>query len=344
MPVPLFLKSERLYIFQNSTGFDGMVFHLIAHDPWMRHGSAEAIGGTAYRYRRILVPALAWCLALGHDAWVHTAYYTVILAFVFLGVYWLSLLLARAGCHPAWGLLFVLTPAALTSIDRMTVDIAVAALTVGFALYAANGPNWKTIAVLACAALTKEQAMPILAGYVLFLLAQKHFAGAARAAAASLPLLAWSAYLMYKWPNEPSSLTPLVSWVPFAGLVDSILHPVNYPFTPFKNAAGVAFDYVALAGMVIALALAVRLVIQRRWNPRTSAIYALGIAAVLVRDQAVWRDAYTFGRGFTPLLLLIAIEYTGQPWLAVLPMLLIDSRISLNFLSQILGVLHGLLK
>jgi hypothetical protein len=186
--------------------------------------------------------------------------------------------------------------------------------------------------------------MPILAGYVLFLLAQKHFAGAARAAAASLPLLAWSAYLMYKWPNEPSSLTPLVSWVPFAGLVDSILHPVNYPFTPFKNAAGVAFDYVALAGMVIALALAVRLVIQRRWNPRTSAIYALGIAAVLVRDQAVWRDAYTFGRGFTPLLLLIAIEYTGQPWLAVLPMLLIDSRISLNFLSQILGVLHGLLK
>jgi hypothetical protein len=128
MPVPLFLKSERLYIFQNSNGSDGMVFHLTAHDPWVRHGSAEAIGGTAYRYRRILVPALAWCLAIGHDAWVHTAYYTVILASVFWGMYWLSLLLARDGRHPAWGMLFALTPATLTSIDRMTVDIAVAAL------------------------------------------------------------------------------------------------------------------------------------------------------------------------------------------------------------------------
>lgn len=35
MAVPLFLRSEKLYIFQGSTGFDGQVFHLIAHDPWM---------------------------------------------------------------------------------------------------------------------------------------------------------------------------------------------------------------------------------------------------------------------------------------------------------------------
>jgi hypothetical protein len=207
-----------------------------------------------------------------------------------------------------------------------------------------DGPNWKTITVLACAALTKEHAMPILAGYVLFLLTQTRLGDALRSAAAALPSLAWSAYLMYRWPDEPSSMAPQVGWVPLAGLVDSILHPVNYPLTTFKNAAGVAFDYAALTGMVIALALAVRLAIQRRWNPGTSAIYALGIAAVLVRDQGFWRDAYSFGRGLTPFLLLMAIEYTGRPWIAVLPMLLIDSRISLNFLSQILGVVHGLVK
>src|SRR5579863_7848004 len=90
MPVPEFLKSEKLYIFPNTQGYDGQVFHLMAHDPWMHKGSAEAIAGAAFRYQRIFVPAAAWLLALGNDAWVHTAYYAVILAFVFLGVYWLA--------------------------------------------------------------------------------------------------------------------------------------------------------------------------------------------------------------------------------------------------------------
>src|SRR5271155_5481638 len=63
MPIPDFLKSEKLYIFANSEGYDGQVYHLIAHDPWMRKGSAEAIVDASFRYQRILVPALAWMLA-----------------------------------------------------------------------------------------------------------------------------------------------------------------------------------------------------------------------------------------------------------------------------------------
>jgi hypothetical protein len=48
------------------------------------------------------------------------------------------------------------------------------------------------------------------------------------------------------------------------------------------------------------------------------------------------------------LLLLTALEHSGRPWLAMLPLLLIDSRLSLNFVSQVTGVargiVHGLLK
>src|ERR1700733_5741431 len=106
MPVPDFLKSEKLYIFQNSAGYDGQVYHLIAHDPWMRKGSVEAIAGASFRYQRIFVPALAWMFALGQDPWIHASYFTVILAFVFLGVYWAAMFAVRVGRSPNWGLLF----------------------------------------------------------------------------------------------------------------------------------------------------------------------------------------------------------------------------------------------
>ena len=90
------------------------------------------------RYRRILVPALAWALALGRDSAIHAAYLAVILGFVFLGVYWLARAIESRGRHPAWGLMFVIMPASLVSMDRMTVDVALAALTAGFVLYSAS--------------------------------------------------------------------------------------------------------------------------------------------------------------------------------------------------------------
>ena len=95
LPVPEFLRSERLYVFAGSQGFDGMIYHLIAHDPWLRRGLADAIVGPAIFYQRILVPALAWLLALGRDGWIDRAYYAVILGFIFLGAYWSSRIAMR---------------------------------------------------------------------------------------------------------------------------------------------------------------------------------------------------------------------------------------------------------
>jgi hypothetical protein len=342
MPVPEFLKSERLYIFQNSGGFDGQIFHLIAHDPWMTKGSAAAILSPAFRYQRILVPALAWMLALGRDQRVHAAYYTVILGCVFLGVYWLAQFAGQAGFHPAWGLAFAVTPSALTGIDRMTVDVALAALSVGFALYAETGPRWKIVALLTLAALTKEQAFPIIAGYVLYLFTRRRFADGVWAAAAVLPALAWFGFMAMKQPDERTLIAASVDWVPFAGMVDALLHPMEYALPPFRMAAAVVFDYVALVGFGLALAIVVRLAIERRWNCMTAPIYVVALTAIFLRNKLIWTDAYNFGRGFTPFLLLLAFQSLGRPWLAVLPLLLIDARAGMNLVPQILGVARGL--
>lgn len=356
MPVPAFLKSENLYIFQNSEGYDGQVYHLMAHDPWMRKGSAKAIAGASFRYQRIFVPALAWIFALGRDPWIHASYFAVILAFVFLGVYWTAQFAARIGRPPAWGFAFLLAPATIVSIDRMTADIALAAFTAGFALYtldSAAGPtrtdptrtgstgagqDWKIFVILTCAALTRETALPIVAGYAIYLAARRLFLPALLAAATVLPAAAWYIYLSRL---ERSSALDYIDWIPLAGFADRVFHPTLYSISPFKNAAALLLDYAALTGVAIALIVTIRLVLRRRWDPRACAIYALALAVIFVRSRSVWEDVYAFGRVLSPFLLLTALdELRVNPWLAFLPMFLVDTRVGLNLVSQIQGVFH----
>lgn len=353
MPVPAFLKSENLYIFKNSEGYDGQVYHLIAHDPWMRKGSVDAIAGASFRYQRIFVPALAWALALGHDPWIHASYFAVILAFVFLGVYWTAQFAARIGRSRLWGLGFLMAPATIVSLDRMTADIALAAFATGFAWYCLDSDAsdsaagswsksraWKIPVLLTCAALTRETALPIIGGYAIYLVTRRRFLNALLTAATACPAAAWYIYLSRL---ERSSAPEYLGWIPFAGFADRIFHPVLYSISPFKNALALLLDYAALSGIAIALIIAIRLALRRRWDSAACAIYALALAGIFVRSRSVWEEAYAFGRVLSPLMLLTALDALRMnPWLAVLPMFLVDSRISLNLVSQIQGVFRGI--
>jgi hypothetical protein len=62
-PIPPSLASENLYVFPNSTGYDGQMYHYVAHDPLMQKGFGDFVDNARLRYRRILLPALAFILA-----------------------------------------------------------------------------------------------------------------------------------------------------------------------------------------------------------------------------------------------------------------------------------------
>lgn len=341
LPVPEFLRAERLYLFQGTEGYDGQLFHLIAHDPWMTRGSADLLGGAAFRYQRIFVPALAWMLALGRDEYVHAAYFAVILGFAFAGVFWLARLAQLRGLHPAWGLAFVVVPATITSLDRMTADIALAALCVGFVLYAEAGSSWRVVAILACAALTRETAVPIVAGYCLFLLTRLQIAKSIAAACALLPAGAWFLYVTHG--SAKSEAVAYLSWIPLYGFLERIVHPAVYPLVGWKAGIAVSFDFIALAGVALMLIAIARMAIGARWNAGAAAIYVLAFAVIFLRSRDVWEDAYNFGRVLSPLLLLTFVEEWGTI-AALAPMAMIDLRISLDLSGQLEGIVRGLLK
>jgi hypothetical protein len=367
-PVPPSIPAERLYIFPNSSGYDGQSYHVMAHDPWMRRSTPAQVEIETFRYARILVPALAWALALGQDRWIDPAYYTVILAFVFLGAYWTAGCAARASLHPAWGLAFLLSPATLTSLDRMTVDIALAAWCAAFVLCVSsekgsNGARWKVIAVLACALLTRETAWILFAAYEVFLLVRRRFGDAWFTATAAIPAIAWHFYIAAR-TRERAIPPGALGWIPGAGFWDRLRHPAVYDLTPSMAHLAVAFDYLALAGVALAVAIAIRILVAgvAGREPTTAhayAIFGFALTAIFLVPGGGWDDAYAFGRIFAPLLVLIAMYsmasqaggagprpadgVSSRIWLGLAPSLLVDSRIALNLGKQALGVLQGLL-
>jgi hypothetical protein len=330
-------------------GYDGEFYRYVAHDPFMRRGYARYIDAPALRYQRLLIPALAFLLAGGRQPWIDQAYIAAIALFVFLGAYWLSRWAVPSGAHPAWALAFLLVPSTLISMDRMTVDVAIAAFTLAFAVYWRRGEEWKLFGVLLLACLVRETGLLLVAGLCLFELSNRRFGRAMRWACAALPMFLWYAFLRAKFGEQAHFGMP--EW--FAdgfSLFARLFRPPRYPLPPLEQALARSGDALALAAILLAAILA--MVIFLRAHPKGPLAMSGLLFATLVfafSGDAYWIDVNAYGRLLSPLLILIALPaISGEPgagiplWLGLLPAIAVDLRLGMEFTSAIDGVLRGL--
>ena len=333
-------------------GYDGEMYRYVAHDLFMRRGYARYLDGPAQRYHRILVPALAYLLVAGYQPWIDASYIGVVALFVFFGAYWLSRWAILAGAHPAWALAFLLTPATLISMDRMTVDVALVAFTAAVALYWKTGSARKLFVVLLLACLVRDTALLLVAGLCLFELFHRRFARVALWASAALPMFIWYFLLSRIFPVKSHYGAPV--W--FAnkvgpGLFYHLFQPPRYPLPPALETVARFADALALAAILLACVLAILLVLRSR-PTGPLAISALLFAALVfaLTDRQYWTDVNGYARVLSPLLLLVAlpsIANESRPafpwWLGLAPSIVVDLRLGLQFASPIGGVLRGLL-
>jgi len=340
-PLPPQLESEHVYRFKDSLGYDGQVYHYIAHDPFFQRGFDKYIDAPRYRYPRILIPLSVYSLALGHQEFVHGAYIAVILCTVVLGAYWLSAYLSLLGIAPWWGAAFLLVPATLISIDRMTIDVGLAALCIGFVYFLYTNSRWGIYAVLVAAPLVRETGLIFIAGYALYLLWNRKVRSALLFSTAVIPSIAWYLFVQVHTSPYPYDCCSLV---PLKGLVERVLHPPLYPFSPLVNWIAAIFDYAALAGVFLAIALAVKIAFERRTGPIEISICLFALMAVFLSFPDSWRDVYGFARPITPLLILLAMSgLTRRALIWIVPIGLFVPRIVLQFGPQLIGVVRGLL-
>jgi hypothetical protein len=333
------------YVFPSSTGYDGQFYRYVAHDPWLQKGWTKYQDLAVMRYGRILVPALAWVLAGGQAQFIDGAYIGVILLWIFLGIYWLGRWAVFQGRHPAWGLGFLLLPATLTSVDRMTVDVAMGALCVAVLWYAARNSLTSLYVVLVAAALVRETGLFLVGAYCGYALSKRLWLRVAVFATAALPILFWQKFIA---AHIAAGITAReVRWLfkfPVAGIIMKLFQPEPYPFGVLINRLIQAVDVVALCGFIVVLGLAVWSL--RRWPPGLEQWGMLGFLALAVAfsTPSYWSNVYNYARPFSPLVFLVASRGLsgGSAWVFA-PVLLIDLRIAVQLAPQAFGILRGLL-
>ena len=189
------------------------------------------------------------------------------------------------------------------------------------------------------AGLVRETGLLVPMGVVAWSLFQRSFRRASWMAFSVSPTLLWYRYVNLRAPADVHHL----SVVPFRGLITRLASPYPYQFGVGINFIATSLDYLALIGIMLSFLYCV-------WNARRlikhpDGCIALGFAVlvILVSSQDVWRDAFSFARVFSPLLLLTALDCMRTRSLAgSVPVLITAPRIWLQFGFQVLGVLHGL--
>jgi hypothetical protein len=331
-PVPPSLAPENVYVFPNSGGYDGQMYHYVAHDPLLRHGLGKFVDSARLRYRRILLPASAFLLAGGRQGAIDGCFIASNLLFLFFGAWWLGRYFLLSGISPALSILFVLTPAAVTSLDRLTVDLSMTALAMGFAYYAKIESRWGLYAVLVLAGLSRETGLLLIVAYCISRVAQRRFAQAVFFSSAALPAAAWYLYVN-------SRTDPIIgSWfrMPLAGIVSWSMSPLPYPSSHMVNAAVTTLDYLSMAGVLMACVLALLMLFRNPFGHLEIAA-ALFAGLAVCFNEAFYQDALGGGRVLSPLLIFLVLANVANLSLVwCLPLILVSIRTLLQALSPFL--------
>ncbi len=320
-------------------GFDGQYYHLVAHDPLLLRGFMPYVDNPSLRWRRIGLPGLAALLAAGSDRYVDFAYVLIQVVFVFLGAFWLCRYAESVGASGLWGLAFLVVPGVAVSLDRMTVDLPLAALTIGLVLYGtAVRPGWRVYAILCAAPLVRETGMVLLLAWCLYCALRRDWRAASLGAACAAPAVAWWGYVYSRAPIDEAR------WLsfPLSGILNRTLEGITDPTSTLWLRAAAAFEELVLAGAWLALLLACYLAWKRRTGLIEVAVVLFALFASMLNKTDIWASAYGTGRILSPLLVLLALLALKERRIAfAFPLLLFLPRIALQYEAQLRGALRG---
>jgi hypothetical protein len=320
-------------------GYDGQYYRFLAHDPFLQRDYARYVDAPRMRFRRILIPAAAWAVALGRPRSIDGAFLALEMLFVALGVYWCARLLARRGLSPWWGLLYLAVPATMASFDRMLTDGPLAALFAGF-LLAVEEQRWRRAWLFATlAALTRETGLFLIAALVADRLLARDWRRAAAFTSAAAPAFAWFAYVaMRVAPEAPVRIFAIPVW----GILRRFFWLRPYPDPSIQLLLRVT-DFLAVLGLALSIVLAARW-LWRSPLPcaRTTAVALFIALALILGAPGHMSEPFGFARPVSPLLVWVMLEAAARRrWLALAPPLMVSLAVALVFAQPLLDVARG---
>jgi hypothetical protein len=174
-------------------GYDGQFNYYIARDP---STAAAYIDVPAYRFQRILLPALGYALSFGQASLIPWLFLFISLVSLAVGTALLERLLVEHGMSRWYALVYALSIGIFGSVRLSLSEPLAYALALGGILLANRSRWWLAAGLFALAALAKETTLLIPAGYGLYLLSRRAVPTALLFGGISLlPFLVWQLIL-----------------------------------------------------------------------------------------------------------------------------------------------------
>jgi hypothetical protein len=325
-------KTEPVYVYRNVGGYDGLYYAQLAYHPTLQSPElAGAMDNFSYRARRILVPALAWLLALGQPAWI-VQVYSVLNIFCWLilaALLWRALPVRDAKSWLAWfSVLF--STGCLISVRLALTDLVALVILLAAVIYSEQQQQAGRAGgalLMAAAGLARETSL--LASPGLLRRPWLSRANALVLVVAGLPLAAWIAYIRFSFDSHDtwsSNMSP-----PFGGIGRNLK-------TDIVNLAQGSGLWAPVTIMsALSLAVTIGLIVQ--------AIYFIARPKI---DDTWWR----VGALYVPLMIMTGVPvWEGAPGAAarvMLPMTLAFNLLVIKRKNNVawllmgnLAVLHG---
>ncbi|HKV86027.1 MAG TPA: hypothetical protein VJN88_15855 [Ktedonobacterales bacterium] len=301
----------------NPIGYDGQFFFFMAYKPsfiWTcAHASVYCPAlEPSFRWQRILYPAFARALALGHTPWIPFTLLLVNFIGVLVVVYLVGKMAVEMGASRWMGAAVGLFCGELLGFLRDLADpFGVLWIVVAIYLLRRNRPLWAAVAG-AAAILTREQLVFYLPILALPLLAQRRWLTLLETAAITLiPFVAWQATLHALYGNWPffagDTQVATLTRFPFLGLWRT-RHDYDFGVT------------LLCAGIPLAFAVVVSLAAIWHHGPRSllrdpvplmALVYCVLFSLV---NYLQWADVWGAARLEDPGVVLAALAACALPW------------------------------
>jgi hypothetical protein len=218
-------------------------------------------------------------------------------------------------------------------------------LCVGLALRAPPSKvTWSTYLMLVAAPLVRDTGIILVAAWCVQAVLRRDWRSTFFGATSALPALAWWTYVR---AHTPADGNVYLARYPFGGILGQTLTGYADPTNTLWLRAAYTLEWVALAGIWMALGLAFYIGVSalrgRRagWLELTAVLLAIFAASLNQLD--LWASAYATGRTMSPMLIMLALlAWERRRALFALPLLLVVPRIALQYEAQLLSVFRGM--
>jgi hypothetical protein len=316
-PVPRDEIFAGTYVFP-TWGYDGEYYRMVAHDPWIRGNYFRIMDMARMRYRRALLPLLAYITADGKQRFIDFTYLLWLLISIWAGVFWLAKYLMLWHYHPRWSCCYLLIPGVFSALEQATIDVALISITIGFIYYTAAGETKKRYYLLPFAPLIRETGLILPLATAVYEFVRRRWRSALGCLAALLPACGWFLFVAMRIPPDSAHH---FSYVPLGKFWYHLVHHDTKPVLAENVAMQIGY-YLGVAGILLAFTLSVWTWYRAR-NLECFAAIGFTVVAVLFDSTGLWMSVKHFGRVFAPLLLLLALQYPSlKKRILVAPLLL----------------------